>query len=138
MTIGRRPAVLAVDGGNSKTDVVLVGPDGSLLASVRGPGMDAQRDGVRATAEALAGLVEQAAAHAGLDSARRPLAEHVSACVANADLPEEEDEVCRALTARGWGLTTSVVNDTFAVLRAGADGSGGRFMTRLPCCSLAQ
>jgi len=32
------PAVLAIDGGNSKTDVALVAADGSLLASVRGPG----------------------------------------------------------------------------------------------------
>ena len=33
------PAVLAVDGGNSKTDVALVGEDGTLLAQVRGPGV---------------------------------------------------------------------------------------------------
>lgn len=33
------PAVLAVDGGNSKTDVALVSQDGTLLAQVRGPGM---------------------------------------------------------------------------------------------------
>ena len=36
---GRSPAVLAVDGGNSKTDVALVAADGTLLASARGPGV---------------------------------------------------------------------------------------------------
>ena len=33
-----KPAVLAIDGGNSKTDVALVARDGTLLASARGPG----------------------------------------------------------------------------------------------------
>ncbi|HEX9032556.1 MAG TPA: BadF/BadG/BcrA/BcrD ATPase family protein [Streptosporangiaceae bacterium] len=33
------PAVLAIDGGNSKTDAALVAIDGTLLAQVRGPGM---------------------------------------------------------------------------------------------------
>ena len=32
-----KPAVLAIDGGNSKTDVALVASDGTLLASARGP-----------------------------------------------------------------------------------------------------
>ena len=32
------PAVLAVDGGNSKTDVVLVDADGGVLGAARGPG----------------------------------------------------------------------------------------------------
>jgi N-acetylglucosamine kinase-like BadF-type ATPase len=128
----RRPAVLAIDGGNSKTDVALISPDGSLRASARGPGMDAQRDGVPSTVAMLAGLVAAAAARAGRDGALSPaggpVAEHVSACLANADLPEEEEEVCAALHAQGWGRTTSVVNDTFAVLRAGlADaGPGGQ------------
>src|SRR5215472_10828892 len=36
-----QPAVVAVDGGNSKTDLALVAADGTLLASVRGPGMPA-------------------------------------------------------------------------------------------------
>ena len=36
---GALPAVLAVDGGNSKSDLALVAGDGTLLASVRGPGM---------------------------------------------------------------------------------------------------
>ena len=39
MTAERLPAVLAVDGGNSKTDVALVAADGTLLGSARGPGV---------------------------------------------------------------------------------------------------
>lgn len=121
------PAVIAVDGGNSKTDMALVAAGGSLLASARGPGMDTQRDGVRQTVDILGGLVRKVAAVAGLSPPAPgiPVAAHLSACVANADLPEEEERVCAALRAQGWSLTTSVVNDTFAVLRAGlADDAG--------------
>ena len=113
-----------MDGGNSKTDLALVAADGSLLASARGPGMDAQRDGVRQTVRIIGDLVRQVTARAA-PAPGRPAALHLSACVANADLPEEEEHVCAALRAQGWTLTTSVVNDTFAVLRAGlADDAG--------------
>jgi N-acetylglucosamine kinase-like BadF-type ATPase len=119
----RLPAVLAIDGGNSKTDVALVAADGSLLATVRGPGVDAPHDGVAVTVKMLAGLAEQAAATAGITDGPRtpgsPVAVYTFACLANADLPEEEEEICAAMRAQGWSLHTSVVNDTFAVLRAG-------------------
>ncbi len=118
------PAVIAVDGGNSKTDLALVAADGSLLASSRGPGMDAQRDGVRQTTAIIGDLVRQVSAGAA-PAPGRPVALHLSACVANADLPEEEERVSAALRAQGWALTTAGVNDTFAVLRAGlADDTG--------------
>jgi N-acetylglucosamine kinase-like BadF-type ATPase len=118
------PAVIAVDGGNSKTDLALVAADGSLLASARGPGMDAQRDGVRQTIQIIGDLVREVTAGAARTPGR-PVAVHLSACVANADLPGEEERVCATLRAQGWTLTTSVFNDTFAVLRAGlADGTG--------------
>jgi N-acetylglucosamine kinase-like BadF-type ATPase len=45
--------------------------------------------------------------------------EHVSACLANADLPVEEEDLSAALHARAWGTTVEVRNDTFAILRAG-------------------
>ena len=117
-------AVLAVDGGNSKTDVALVGADGSLLASVRGPGLDAQHDGVPETVGVLGGLVAKAAARAGHAAGDGPVARHLSACVANADLPEEEERVAAALRERGWASTVTVANDTFAVLRAGLPDDG--------------
>ena len=37
------PAVLAVDGGNSKTDVALVAADGSLLGTAREPALPARK-----------------------------------------------------------------------------------------------
>jgi N-acetylglucosamine kinase-like BadF-type ATPase len=121
---GQLPAVLAIDGGNSKTDVVLVATDGTLLASARGPGVPGVQQRER-TRSVLAATADDAAAAAGVtarSAAGQRIARHISACVANADLPEEELELARALRERGWSDTVQVANDTFAVLRAGLTG----------------
>jgi N-acetylglucosamine kinase-like BadF-type ATPase len=112
---GARPAVLAVDGGNSKSDLALVADDGTLLASVRGPGIT--KPDLTRTLGLLTSLIGRAQRQAGRPGC--PVARHLSACVANADLPEEEEALAAALRAQGWSDTTEVVNDTFAVLRAG-------------------
>jgi N-acetylglucosamine kinase-like BadF-type ATPase len=114
------PEVLAIDGGNSKTDVALVAADGSLLATARGPGMpgaDVLPEWVEVVSELVAEVRRQAGMHGNA------VARHISACVANVDLPEEEERTAAALLARGWSATTEAVNDTFAVLRAGLDGT---------------
>ncbi len=112
------PAVLAIDGGNSKSDLALVAGDGTPLATVRGPGM-ASSLSLEEKLGVLGTLIGQAQQRAGLHGS--PAARHLSACLANADLPEEEAEMAAALRAQGWSGTTEVVNDTFAVLRAGLD-----------------
>jgi N-acetylglucosamine kinase-like BadF-type ATPase len=113
------PAVLAVDGGNSKTDVALVAADGSLLGTATGPGMRSAWALPTWLAD-LAGLIATVQQEAGRDGL--PVATHLSACVANADLPEEEERLAAALAERGWAAVTAA-NDTFAVLRAGLDGT---------------
>ena len=117
--------MLAIDGGNSKTDVALVAGDGTLLASARGPGINAHEVGVDQTVLILDAVVKQAADR--LDRRYRPgrghgsgwVAQHTVACLANADLPDEEAEHAAAVQAQGWSATATVVNDTFAILRAG-------------------
>jgi N-acetylglucosamine kinase-like BadF-type ATPase len=118
-------AVLAIDGGNSKTDVALVAADGTVLASLRGPGASREDYGTEGAMRILGDLVRQAAAQAGLPAPRpgAPIARHVSACLAGADLPEEEAELTQALRGQGWATSAVAVNDTFAVLRAGVHGS---------------
>jgi N-acetylglucosamine kinase-like BadF-type ATPase len=113
-----KPAVLAIDGGNSKTDVALVASDGTLLASARGPGINAHDVGVEATVLILDAVVKQAAAQVHA-SRSGWVALHTVACLANADLPEEEAEHAAAVQAQGWSPTATVVNDTFAILRSG-------------------
>jgi N-acetylglucosamine kinase-like BadF-type ATPase len=131
-----KPAVLAIDGGNSKTDVALVASDGTLLASARGPGINAHDVGVDQTVLILDAVVKQAAAQLG-----RPyrtgagwVAMHTVACLANADLPEEEAEHAAAVQAQGWSPTATVVNDTFAILRSGlSDRTGPHWGVAVVC-----
>jgi len=124
------PAVLAIDGGNSKTDVALVAADGTLLASVRGPGASQERYGVDGAMRIIGEMVGEAAAQAGLADGGDfgpggLVARHTSSCLAGADLPEEEEQLVAALSGQGWSLTSAVANDTFAVLRAGLTPAAG-------------
>jgi N-acetylglucosamine kinase-like BadF-type ATPase len=114
------PAVLAIDGGNSKTDVALVAADGTVLAALRGQGASHQEHGVDAAVRILDRLVRSVAADAGVTS--ETIARHTSACLAGADLPEEEAQLTGELRRCGWSPTAVAVNDTFAVLRAGLSG----------------
>ncbi|MEA2606007.1 MAG: hypothetical protein QOI00_764, partial [Chloroflexota bacterium] len=54
------PAVLAVDGGNSKADVALVAADGALLGAVRGPTISHQATTLDEAVRRLRGLVAAA------------------------------------------------------------------------------
>ena len=117
--------MLAVDAGNSKTDVAVVAPDGAVLGTARGGAFRPDRVGAVMAVAGLAAVVDKARAAAGLDGDRHPFAHHVSACLANADLPIEHEALESAITARGWGDSLAVFNDTFAVLRAGVDEARG-------------
>jgi N-acetylglucosamine kinase-like BadF-type ATPase len=118
------PAVLALDAGNSKTDVAVVAADGEVLGAVRGAGFLPHVVGPAEAVEGLHLLVERAAAASGLGGPTG-LVGHVSACLANADLPLEQRLLEEAVAARGWGATSAVFNDTYALLRAGLDEPHG-------------
>ena len=113
------PAVLAIDGGNSKTDVALVSPDGTVLASLRGPGASQEEHGVDGAMRILGALAQEVATQAGLPRDGGLIARHTSACLAGCDLPSEEEQLTAALRAQGWSQSAVAMNDTFAVLRAG-------------------
>ncbi|MFE0100309.1 N-acetylglucosamine kinase [Streptomyces sp. NPDC059009] len=116
-------SVLAIDAGNSKTDVALVAADGQVVAAARGGGFQPPLVGVEAAVDVLADAVARVFAEAGLIPGTR--IGHVSACLANADLPVEEKQLAAALRARGWGESVTVHNDTFAILRAGVEEPRG-------------
>ena len=114
--------ILAVDGGNSKTDVALVSADGGLLAHARGPLSSPHHLGLGGCLDVLQQLVDEA----GLDGRRVDVAQVL---LAGLDFPEEEDELQVALEQRGWAAATHVGNDTFAVLRAGTERGWGVAIT---------
>ena len=106
--------VLAVDGGNSKTDVALVADDGALLAAVRGPTISHQAVGLdegMARLERLAGDVG-----ASVDG---PADVGVFA-LAGADYASDVRLLERAIERLGIAREVVVVNDTMAALRAGS------------------
>jgi N-acetylglucosamine kinase-like BadF-type ATPase len=117
-------AVLAIDAGNSKTDVAIVAADGTVRGTARGGSFRPDRLGASAAVAGLDPLVEKAQAAAGIDG-EGPVARHVSACLANADLPVEHEALESAIVAQGWGGSIEVFNDTFALLRAGLDERRG-------------
>ncbi|GAA4220189.1 BadF/BadG/BcrA/BcrD ATPase family protein [Streptosporangium album] len=109
-----------MDGGNSKTDVALVGEDGSVLASGRGAAFEPQSAGVGAAVDVIGDAVRRLGP--GLAP---PFADHVAAYVAGADLPVEEEAIREEILTRGYGRDVVVGNDTFALLRAGASTAAG-------------
>jgi len=113
------PIVLAVDGGNSKTDLALVRGDGALLAHVRGPLSSPHHLGLDACVDLLQQLLDDAVSTAGLNGNGSRVAEIAEIFLAGVDFPAEEHELQAAVEARDWAVRTVVGNDTFAVLRAG-------------------
>jgi N-acetylglucosamine kinase-like BadF-type ATPase len=112
-------AVLAIDGGNSKTDVALVAGDGTVLARSRGPRALPEVSGMAESVRIIGELVGAAADSCGMTRGQGPIAQHTAAYLAGVDLPAEVALMHDALSAQGWSATTAVDNDTFAVFRAG-------------------
>ncbi|GAA1987336.1 N-acetylglucosamine kinase [Catenulispora subtropica] len=132
--MGRAVRLLAVDGGNSKTDVVLADRDGRVLRRVRSGSFRPQVTGVGAALDALGEAIAEA-----LDGADGVVGQ-LSAFVAGADLPAEEAVLAEAFAARGWAERVHVANDTFAVLHAGSrSGTGVAVVcgTGINCVGLA-
>jgi N-acetylglucosamine kinase-like BadF-type ATPase len=120
------PLLLAVDGGNSKTDVLLLDVDGRVLAQVRGPSCAPIHHGLDGAMDILDLLVRQAFAEASCALGEEPTCPAVGAfALAGADLPHEEEQLLAACRRRGWVQRAVVHNDAFALLRAGTERGWG-------------
>jgi N-acetylglucosamine kinase-like BadF-type ATPase len=112
------PAMIAVDGGASKTHLALVGRDGELLELVRGAESSPQNLGLERALAVLDGLFAKAGGASGV-------AEVAQLNMSGVDFLSEEQELREAIEARRWAERTVVDNDTFAVLRAGTERGWG-------------
>jgi N-acetylglucosamine kinase-like BadF-type ATPase len=110
--------VIAVDGGNSKTDVVIVATTGRLLARVTGRGVVSPLTDLASWRAGLADLVARARREARLPATSK--ARYGVYMLANCDFANERRIAQGALAALGYSEHTVVHNDTVAVLRAGA------------------
>ena len=119
------PALLAVDGGNSKLDAVLLTARGKVLGAARGGGSSWNADDEERSIEALRDTIRRACVDAGVDPDRRPVARLAMYCLAGADLPADDRRLLRLLRAESLSEKIVLRNDTFAVLRAGTERSWG-------------
>jgi N-acetylglucosamine kinase-like BadF-type ATPase len=111
--------LLAVDGGNSKTDVALLETAGIVVAAVRGGTVSHQQVGNEAAGARLRALVDLAASEAGIELTT-PAAAIGVLCLAGMDLPADA-RILRAVHGSTALATTLVIeNDTVAPLRAGS------------------
>lgn len=123
-------AVLAVDGGNSKTEVALVSAEGSVLAALRGPTVSHQQVAIEVGMQRLGGLVDAALAtlpaagrgqadRGSGPAASRPAAELGVYSLAGADFRADFRLLGDGLRAARLARTDLILNDTFGALRAG-------------------
>ncbi len=117
---------LAIDGGNSKTDVLVGAEDGRVLAFTRGPGSSPDSLGIEGSLAVLDALIRPALAEARRSvaaAARRhdPVVtiDLLVAYLAGVDLPIEVEHYAKAVGDIGWATESVVDNDLFALLRAG-------------------
>jgi N-acetylglucosamine kinase-like BadF-type ATPase len=105
--------VLGVDGGNSKTDVVVATTDGSPVSFVRGGGSNSHGPGGSAACiEVIASLIDV-----------EEQADRAVLFLCGADLPHDVIELTQLARARRWAREVTVDNDTFALLYAGTDAA---------------
>jgi N-acetylglucosamine kinase-like BadF-type ATPase len=107
--------VLGVDGGNSKTELVVATAEGEVLASVRGPGSNSHGVGAEGTAAVVADLFAESGHQGPVDRGVFFLC--------GADVPADIAELTAAVNGLGIARDVMVDNDTFALLRAGTDGA---------------
>ena len=105
--------ILAVDGGNSKTALLVATTDGEIVSTVRGPGTNPHAVGAEAVADVIGALIAESGAPLPVD--------HAVFFLRGADVPSDIDSLERAIDGRGWATARMVDNDTFALLRAGTD-----------------
>jgi N-acetylglucosamine kinase-like BadF-type ATPase len=119
------PVVLALDGGSSKTDAVLVAADGAVLGRSRVGPSNHQLVGLDAALDTLGAAIAAATAEAGIDEPPFPLCQIGVYCLAGVDLPVDEEHLGPAIALRGWTAVDVLRNDTFAVSRAGTTSPWG-------------
>lgn len=121
----RRPALLGIDGGGSKTDAVLLGRDGRVIAARRVASGGYRETGDEEFLDQIGAAVTAVCEETGVDASPRTVADLGVFCLAGADLPVDDRRILRGLRRRGWVAEPVLRNDTFAVLRAGTDRSWG-------------
>ena len=119
------PVVLAVDGGNSKTDLALVAATARCSRSSAGRRARRTTSASRAASTCSSACSTRRVATAGLRATTAPVAE-VGELLSRASTSRPRSASCgRAREARGWAGTDERRQRHFAVLRAGTERGWG-------------
>lgn len=110
-----RAAVLAVDGGNSKTDLALVTDDGALHALAHGPTISHQQVALAVGMKRLADLAAEALRESGIPGTPTL----GMCCLAGADFASDVRALERGIGGLELADRVLVRNDGFGALRAG-------------------
>ncbi|MGO1850625.1 N-acetylglucosamine kinase [Microbacterium sp.] len=111
------PFVIAVDGGGSKTDAVLLSRDGTLLAHERGSGSNPQLDGLESSVSTVDAVVSAVLGSRDLNELAQ-----VNLYLSGLDFPAEISAYQAGIAQLRWAIPGTVVdNDLLALLRAGTD-----------------
>jgi N-acetylglucosamine kinase-like BadF-type ATPase len=119
------PVLLAIDGGSTKTDAVLVSDQGEVLGRARVGPSNHQLMGIDAAVDAIGEAVAEATRAAGIDDPPFPLCPTGVYCLAGLDLAIDEARLTPAIAHRGWTGVDLLRNDTFAISRAGTSATWG-------------
>jgi N-acetylglucosamine kinase-like BadF-type ATPase len=119
------PAVLAFDGGSTKTDAVLVSRTGAVLGRAKVGPSNHQLVGVEGMLDVLGQAVKEVSRQTAVSPVAVPIADAGVYCLAGVDLAVDEELLVPAIEEMRWCVRTLLRNDTFAVSRAGTSAPWG-------------
>jgi N-acetylglucosamine kinase-like BadF-type ATPase len=123
--------ILGVDGGGTKTDVVIADENGKVISSASNGGANWERMGIAQALDSLEEVITKAATDAGISTSEISSA---SFAIAGIDWPEDI-KLYTPITKRLGISKYEIMNDSFAALYAGSDtlegivsiaGTGGK------------
>lgn len=119
---GTRKIIAAIDGGGTKTRLVIGDDRGQLLADVTGPGSNHQICGAQGTLAVIGGLFADALQQAGLNNSQ---ISYAVLGLAGADMPEDFEMLRKILQPVFASIDFDVVNDSWIIMRGGLPRSVG-------------
>lgn len=117
-----RKIVVAIDGGGTKTRLIIGDDRGRLLADITGAGSNHQICGVQGTLDAIVSLLDEALQVAAIGKKQ---IDYAVLGLAGADMPEDFEMLRKLLQPAFAGIDFDIVNDAWIIMRAGLPRSVG-------------
>ncbi|MCL6625905.1 N-acetylglucosamine kinase [Alicyclobacillus shizuokensis] len=116
---------VGVDGGGSKTEVMAVDTDTSVVATAVGAGCNPQGVGLETSVEVITQLIAEVLRKLQPHKESLPQPDSVSLALAGVDRPHQAERIRAAMQEQLEPAKLEVVNDGLAALAAGTEGRPG-------------